>query len=38
MQLLLTADAHALYARHGFTVFPDPHALMGRQADGTPVV
>jgi predicted GNAT family N-acyltransferase len=30
LQLLLTADAHALYARHGFTAFPDPAALMAR--------
>ena len=30
MQLLLTADAHALYAQHGFVPFPDPHALMAR--------
>ena len=32
MQLLLTADAHALYARHGFQPFPDPAALMARHA------
>ena len=30
MHLLLTADAHGLYARHGFRPFPDPHALMVR--------
>ncbi len=30
LQLLLTADAHALYARHGFEPFPDPRALMAR--------
>ncbi|MEX5720777.1 GNAT family N-acetyltransferase [Geodermatophilus maliterrae] len=30
LQLLLTADAHALYARHGFQPFPDPGALMAR--------
>ncbi len=35
MQLLLTADAHALYARHGFQPFPDPRALMARHAGGT---
>jgi predicted GNAT family acetyltransferase len=32
-QLLLTADAHALYARHGFRPFPDPGALMARHPD-----
>jgi len=31
MQLLLTADAHELYARHGFRPFPDPGALMVRR-------
>ena len=31
MQLLLTADAHALYERHGFRAFPDPRALMVRR-------
>ncbi len=30
MQLLLTADAHVVYAQHGFQPFPDPHALMAR--------
>ncbi len=35
MQLLLTADAHALYARHGFRRFPDPGALMARHAENT---
>ena len=30
LQLLLTADAQALYARHGFEPFPDPRALMAR--------
>ncbi len=30
LQLLLTQDAHELYARHGFQPFPDPGALMGR--------
>ncbi|SFT93024.1 Acetyltransferase (GNAT) family protein [Geodermatophilus amargosae] len=30
LQLLLTADAQALYARHGFQPFPDPGALMAR--------
>jgi predicted GNAT family acetyltransferase len=29
-QLLLTADAHSLYARHGFRPFPDSAALMAR--------
>ena len=32
MQLLLTADAHALYARSGFQPFPEPGALMARWA------
>ncbi len=32
-QLLLTADAHALYARHGFRPFPDPRALMARHPE-----
>ena len=32
MQLLLTADAHALYARSGFEPFPQPRALMVRRA------
>jgi len=36
MQLLLTADAHALYARHGFRQFPDPNALMVRQPGADP--
>jgi GNAT superfamily N-acetyltransferase len=31
MQLLLTADAHALYARSGFEPFPEPRALMARR-------
>ena len=31
MQLLLTADAHALYARSGFAPFPEPGALMARR-------
>jgi predicted GNAT family acetyltransferase len=35
-QLLLTADAHSLYARHGFRPFPDPGALMARHPGGTP--
>ncbi|MCV2489981.1 GNAT family N-acetyltransferase [Geodermatophilus sp. YIM 151500] len=30
LQLLLTADAHDLYARYGFRPFPDPEALMTR--------
>lgn len=30
LQLLLTADAHALYERSGFRQFPDPGALMVR--------
>ena len=39
MQLLLTADAHALYARHGFRPFPDPGALMVRDGrEGSPQV
>lgn len=37
LQLLLTADAHALYARHGFQAFPDPRALMARHPDVTSV-
>ena len=37
LQLLLTADAHTLYARHGFQAFPDPRALMARHPDGTAV-
>ncbi len=37
LQLLLTADAHTLYARHGFQAFPDPRALMARHPDATPV-
>ncbi len=36
MQLLLTADAHALYARHGFQPFPDPNALMARHPGAGP--
>ena len=35
MQLLLTADAHALYARHGFQPFPEPRALMVKQGRTT---
>ena len=35
-QLLLTADAHALYARHGFRPFPDPGALMARHPGSSP--
>ncbi len=35
-QLLLTADAHSLYARHGFRPFPDPAALMARLPGPTP--
>jgi GNAT superfamily N-acetyltransferase len=34
MQLLLTADAHALYARSGFEPFPEPGALMARWTPG----
>ena len=30
LQLLLTADAHALYERSGFRQFPEPGALMVR--------
>ena len=37
LKLLLTADAHALYARHGFQAFPDPRALMARHPDATSV-
>jgi predicted GNAT family acetyltransferase len=37
MQLLLTADAHSLYARHGFEPFPDPRALMARRPPSAPV-
>ena len=36
MQLLLTADAHELYARHGFRPFPDPNALMARHPGSAP--
>jgi GNAT superfamily N-acetyltransferase len=36
MQLLLTADAHALYERHGFQPFPDPRALMARHPQPAP--
>ena len=32
MQVLLTMDAHALYARSGFAAFPEPRAFMS----GTP--
>jgi predicted GNAT family acetyltransferase len=32
-QLLLTADGHALYARHGFRPFPEPGALMARHPE-----
>ena len=35
-QLLLTADAHELYARHGFRPFPEPGALMARHTGGAP--
>ena len=31
--VLLTADAHALYARHGFRQFPDAVALMARTTE-----
>ena len=34
MQVLLTMDAHALYARYGFVSFPEPHAFMARHAAG----
>ena len=34
-QLLLTADAHSLYVRHGFRPFPEPAALMARHPDHT---
>lgn len=34
MQVLLTLDAHALYARSGFAAFPEPHAFMSRHAGG----
>jgi len=30
MQLLLTMDAHELYARYGFQPFPEPRAFMAR--------
>jgi predicted GNAT family acetyltransferase len=33
LQLLLTADAHALYARHGFRQFPEAVALMARTTE-----
>lgn len=32
MQVLLTMDAHALYARYGFAPFPEPRAFMARHA------
>ena len=35
-QLLLTADAHSLYARHGFRPFPEPGALMVRRPGSAP--
>jgi GNAT superfamily N-acetyltransferase len=35
-QLLLTADAHSLYARHGFRPFPEPGALMARHPGSAP--
>jgi Acetyltransferase (GNAT) domain len=34
MQVLLTMDAHGLYARHGFAPFPEPGAFMSRHAPG----
>ena len=34
MQVLLTLDAHALYARYGFAPFPEPHAFMSRPVAG----
>ena len=37
LQLLLTADAHELYARHGFQAFPEPRALMARHTGTTSV-
>ena len=36
MQLLLTMDAHALYARYGFGPFPEPNAFMARHGRGAP--
>ena len=30
MQVLLTMDAHRLYARYGFASFPEPRAFMSR--------
>ena len=32
MPVLLTLDAHALYARYGFAPFPEPQAFMSRHA------
>ena len=34
MQVLLTMDAHALYERYGFELFPEPGAFMSRHAPG----
>ena len=34
MQVLLTMDAHALYARYGFAPFPEPGAFMSRHPGG----
>jgi len=34
MQVLLTMDAHTLYARYGFGPFPEPGAFMSRHAPG----
>ncbi len=36
MQVLLTMDAHALYARYGFAPFPEPNAFMSRHVTGAP--
>jgi ribosomal protein S18 acetylase RimI-like enzyme len=34
MQVLLTMDAHTLYARYGFAPFPEPGAFMSRHVEG----
>jgi GNAT superfamily N-acetyltransferase len=36
MQVLLTMDAHSLYARYGFAPFTEPGAFMSRHASGAP--
>jgi len=36
MQLLLTQDAHELYARYGFRPFPEPRAFLARARQPEP--